>query len=120
MRAMTLNARGGALDALLGPGDRVDVLLAREDGAEASTVAEDLLVLAIGDAIAAGAQAARGRADDVTVSVSPEQSRTLAAAERRGSLRLILRHPDDVALGATAASTPEPDGQPSAEADGER
>ena len=120
MRAMTLNARGGALDALLGPGDRVDVLLAREDGAEANTVAEDLLVLAIGDAVGAGTQGSRGRADDVTVSVSPEQSRTLAAAERRGSLRLILRHPDDIALGGAAASTTEPAGLPSAEAEVER
>jgi len=107
MRALSLALRTGAFDALLAPGDRVDVLLAPERSADAaaSTVAENLLVLAVGDQLGRSGQSAQARNGDVTLSVSPEQGRTLAAAERRGSLRLVLRHPDDIALGAGAAPT---------------
>lgn len=117
MRALSLNARAGALDALLAPGDRVDVLLAQE-GTAATTVAEDLLVLAIGGSLGGG-QESRGRSGDVTLSASPEQSRSLVAAEQRGSLRLVLRHPDDVSLGATAAHASQRDQAPAAEPDEE-
>jgi Flp pilus assembly protein CpaB len=112
MRALSLNARAGALDTLLAPGDRVDVLLA-QDGAAATAVAEDLLVLAIGGNLGSGQQA-RGRSGDVTLCASPEQSRVLVAAEQRGSLRLVLRHPDDVSVGASAARDSRSD-DPSAE-----
>ncbi|HMI92558.1 MAG TPA: Flp pilus assembly protein CpaB [Polyangiales bacterium] len=105
MRALSLSLRAGAFDALLAPGDRVDVLLAPERSADpvASTVAENLLVLAIGDQLARAGSGTHARSGDVTLSVSPEQSRTLAAAERRGGLRLVLRHPDDITLGAGSA-----------------
>lgn len=110
MRAFNLSTRAGAFDALLAPGDRVDVLLASEQGATpANTVAENLLVLAIGEQIGQTGTHARGRRGDVTLSVSPEQGRSLASAERRGSLRLVLRHPDDIGLGASAPHAgPEP------------
>jgi pilus assembly protein CpaB len=116
MRALSLNARASALDSLLAPGDRVDVLLAQDSAA--TTVAEDLLVLAIGGSLGDGPEA-RGRSGDVTLSASPEQSRVLVAAEQRGPLRLVLRHPDDVSVGATAARGSRDDGAPSAEADEE-
>jgi pilus assembly protein CpaB len=105
MRALSLALRAGAFDALLAPGDRVDVLLAPERTAatSATTVAENVLVLAIGDQLGRAAAGSNARSGGVTVSVSPEQGRTLAAAERHGSLRLVLRHPDDIALGAGAA-----------------
>jgi pilus assembly protein CpaB len=106
MRALSLPLRAGAFDNLLAPGDRVDVLLAPERSAAdlvASTVAENLLVLAIGDQLGRVGDGSHTRGGDVTLSVSPEQSRTLAVAERRGSLRLVLRHPDDIALGSGSA-----------------
>jgi Flp pilus assembly protein CpaB len=106
MRALSLALGTGAFDALLAPGDRVDVLLApeRSDGGPASIVAESLLVLAVGDRLGNSGTREHARSGDVTLSVSPEQARTLAAvAERRAGLRLVLRHPDDIALGAGAA-----------------
>lgn len=101
MRAMALNARGG-FDALLRPGDRVDVLRA---GAGADVVLQDVVVLAVGDDL--GGPEARGpksaaRGAAITVSVTLEQSRQLALAEQQGALRLVMRNPDDVALGGGA------------------
>jgi pilus assembly protein CpaB len=100
MRAVTL-ARA--------PGDRVDVLLSQErdvaaHALNATLVAENLLVLAIGGETATAASGTRAatqsrRNGGVTVSVTPEQSLRLAAAERAGSLRLVLRNPDDLAVG---------------------
>ena len=107
MRAFNLAPRAGGLDALLAPGDRVDVLLAPQQSTDpASTVAENLLVLAVGDRLGRNAGSARGGRGDVTLGVSPEQGRALAAAERRGGLRLVLRHPDDIGL-ASSAPSPE-------------
>jgi len=99
MRAMTLQARGGAFDALLTPGDRVDVL--RSGPGSSDVVLQDIVVLAVGDDLG-GPQAgtargtASGRGASVTVSVTLEQSRLLAQAEQLGPLRLVMRNPDDV------------------------
>lgn len=100
-RAMTLAARAGGAEALLEPGDRVDVLSTRsEPAADAAgrtqIVADSLLVLAVGE-VATGSSAQRGstRRGGVTVAVTPEQGRALAEAELASSLRLVLRNPDD-------------------------
>ncbi len=109
MRAVTLARAAAGMDELLAPGDRVDVLLSQErdvaaHALNATLVAENLLVLAIGGETATAASGTRAatqsrRNGGVTVSVTPEQSLRLAAAERAGSLRLVLRNPDDLAVG---------------------
>jgi pilus assembly protein CpaB len=108
MRAVTLARAAAGMDELLAPGDRVDVLLSQErdvaaHALNATLVAENLLVLAIGGETASAASGTRAatqsrRTGAVTVSVTPEQSLRLAAAERAGSLRLVLRNPDDLAV----------------------
>jgi Flp pilus assembly protein CpaB len=99
MRAMTLHAAGLAPDALITPGDRIDVLRVAGAGAP-GVVLQDVIVLAVGDDIGGSQPVQRksGRAGSITVSVTLEQSRVLAEAERAGPLRLVMRNPDDVAL----------------------
>lgn len=105
LRAMTLQARGNGFDALLTPGDRIDVL---RPGAAAGTevVMQDVVVLAVGyDLGGPQMNGPQGRPETrdstVTVSVTLEQSRVLAQAELMGGLRLVMRNPDDIALGGT-------------------
>jgi pilus assembly protein CpaB len=107
MRAVTLARAAVGMDELLTPGDRVDVLLAEDrtqnaGGRDATLVAEHLLVLAVGAHVGATGSSRRGasshRTGAVTVSVTPAQGLRLAAAERQGSLRLVLRNPDDLAV----------------------
>jgi pilus assembly protein CpaB len=106
MRAVTLARAAVGMDELLTPGDRVDVLLAadRTQNAgerDATMIAEHLLVLAVGAHVGAAsstAAASSRRSGAVTVSVTPAQGLRLAAAERQGSLRLVLRNPDDLAV----------------------
>lgn len=105
MRAMTLAARSGSFDALLAPGDRVDIL--RSSGGHGEVVLQDVLVLAVGDDLggpssAGAAGKARIRATSATVSVTLEHSRLLAQAEQLGALRFVVRNPDDVGLGSNA------------------
>ncbi|MFI5307140.1 MAG: Flp pilus assembly protein CpaB, partial [Polyangiales bacterium] len=124
MRAFALQLRDGSFDSLLAPGDRVDVLLATsprasgEPSANVETVAQSLLVLAVGEDLGGHDQRrARtpSRSNRVTVSVTPAEGAQLAEAERRGSLRLFVRNPDDVAMTGqppteptvTAANAPE-------------
>lgn len=104
MRAMTVQAPGLAPDALLTPGDRVDVFRAGASSSE--LVLQDVVVLAVGDDIGGAASARRakgsGGRSSITVSVTLEQSRALAEAELLGPLRFVMRNPDDVALGSAA------------------
>lgn len=117
MRAVPLAFASSAIDALLAPGDRIDVLLTPEQRTgkaepEALTVAENLLVLAVGADLGGAAVAGRARGAargrGVTVAASLAQSLRLAAAQRTGSLHLVLRNPDDLALdsGSRASSLP--------------
>lgn len=116
MRAMTLQAPGLAPDALLTPGDRVDVF--RATGASSEVVLQDVMVLAIGDDIGGASLAARrvktgNSRSSITVSVTLEQSRALAQAELVGPLRFVMRNPDDVALdGARQQATAVREGAP--------
>jgi Flp pilus assembly protein CpaB len=124
MRAFALSLRDGAFDSLLAPGDRVDVVLATsrqapsETSANVETVAQNLLVLAVGEDLGGHDQRrtrSASRSNRVAVSVTPAQGAQLAEAERRGSLRLFVRNPDDVAMtgeppaeaAVTAANAPE-------------
>jgi len=106
MRAMTLSARGGTFDALLSPGDRVDILRTTDDGGE--VVLQDVLVLAVGNdlggpSVPGRATEGRTRASAATVAVTLEHGRLLAQAEQLGALRFVVRNPDDVGLGGAAS-----------------
>jgi pilus assembly protein CpaB len=95
MRAMTLAPRGSS-DALLEPGDRVDVLATGSETTAAEPtrtriVAEAVLVLATGEPTDTSNEPRRGtRRGAVTVAVTPEQGRALAEAELTTPLRLLL------------------------------
>lgn len=89
---------------LLRPGDRVDVLLTteRDQAHETAAIAQNVLVLATGrDTGSRSASSASGglrEADLVTLSVTLEQSQTLALARERGTVSLVLRNPNDIQL----------------------
>jgi Flp pilus assembly protein CpaB len=102
MRAITLAASASSFGGLITPGDRVDVLgtFADPQAQAAQMVAHSLLVLAVGDQLESTETARRQGA--VTLSASLEQASAIAAAERKGSLRLVLRHPDDLGMRATS------------------
>lgn len=109
MRAMTISARGGSFDALLAPGDRVDIL--RSSGQGGEVVLQDVLILAVGNDL--GGPSAPGRAGEArtrpssaTVAVTLEHGRVLAQAEQLGALRFVVRNPDDFGFGPTAADAP--------------
>jgi pilus assembly protein CpaB len=115
MRGFTLETRGGASDALLAPGDRVDVLLTANRIADEQPdsgsvlVAQNVLVLAVGDDLG-GTERRRepraGHASQVTLSVTPADGMRLAHAERRGPLRLVVRNADDLTV--TDVTGPRP------------
>jgi pilus assembly protein CpaB len=113
MRAIVIDLRGG-LDELLNAGDRVDVLLVGRPGADPergevpALVAQSLLVLAVGDDL--GGPRARRAARDVhgvSLAVTQEQAARLSDAERRGTLRLLLRNAADLEVSATLPAPPE-------------
>lgn len=110
LRAMAVQPRGTGLDPLLEPGDRVDVLTAGlRSSAEsatqgAATVAQNLLVLAVGTDLGGGDARRRGTGP-VTLGVTPEQALRLTQAERAGGVWLVLRNPQDLEL----ATQPLPD-----------
>lgn len=111
-RAVQLSPSVNTLGALLRPGDRVDVLLGTEGHVE--VLLEDLRVLAVGSLLqdrsragekesnrsrafgtGPGAMAHGAMAQGVTLDVSGAEAETLFSGERRGALRLVLRHPQD-------------------------
>jgi len=105
MRAFTIRTDDtSSFGGLLRPGDRVDVLLTveRRDDAETAPIAQNLLVLATGrDTGGRGGASTplRGRdVNQVTLSVTLEQSQTLALAQQRGQISLVLRNPDDIRI----------------------
>ncbi len=119
-RAAQLPAAVNSLGFLLRPSDRVDVLLVFEGRAE--TLLEDVRVLAVGNQLrgdpepdAAGSSGKRSSigAEGVTLDVSSAEAETLLAGERRGALRLVLRHPKD-AGGTRRAAPAEPASRPRA------
>lgn len=94
---------------LLRPGDRVDVVLTyqRQDGRQSSkTLMQNKLVLAAGTdtGVTHGVQSAGTRnsrtayADQIVLSVNADEAQTLAFAQERGSIRLVLRNPNDITI----------------------
>ncbi len=113
MRAVSLHLSRGSLGNMLRPGDRVDVLWIANAGnnqqpaAAPRTLLENVLVLAIGAQLTsandATAAARSGDASQVTLSVTSDQGSAIALAETQGSLRLLLRNPDDISTSTAAA-----------------
>jgi len=112
-RAVQLPASVNTLGVLLRPGDRVDVLLGVESRVE--VLLEDLRVLAVGSLLREERDAASskepssgrlsGAAQGVTLDVSGAEAEALFSGERRGALRLVLRHPKDSAVARRESPT---------------
>lgn len=102
MRAFTLPGADVDFDGLLRPGDRVDVLLTRDqNGAETRTLLQNILVLTVGSDLGhtdSNEVAVHTRSGAVTLSLSVEQAQLLAHSQGRGALRLALRNPQDMVL----------------------
>jgi len=103
---VAVSISGTTFDGLLGPGDRVDVVhvtsaqskgLEMEDGTfrRAVTLLQSVLVLAVGSQMDRSKQLA---GSTVTLLVSPEQAQLLILSKSNGSLQLVLRHPEDLAV----------------------
>ena len=112
MRALTIRVgRDNAIADLLRPGDRVDLLFTalrpNSDEMVTITLLQNVLVLAVGEDT--GGDEEREGVDnkkrDVSVAVTLEQATLLAHAQDRGSLELILRPPDDIALAEDLSET---------------
>ncbi len=102
-RAFTMQVdQASTLAGLLQPGDRVDVLHTTERAGRPVTLTllQNVLVLAIGRRTASleGAHDEVASAEEVTVSVTPEQAQLLAEAQNMGMLRLVMRAPDDIGI----------------------
>lgn len=108
MRAFALKPAVQAQTGLLTPGDRVDVLVTPNGAAGpslyAQSVAESLLVLAVGEDLGAAGATRTSRQGLVTLAATPEQCLRLAAAERQGALRLVLRNPDEGGVAAESSA----------------
>jgi pilus assembly protein CpaB len=99
-RAITISGNDVTFDGLLRPGDRVDLLFTRAAGDETATLLQNLLVLAVGGRLDASEERTAGRAlrGSVSLAVSSEQGQLITQAEQQGSLTLVLRNPDDIAI----------------------
>lgn len=96
MRAMTIRVNDViGVAGFIVPGDRVDVLLTREEGGEKNQITDVLLqnvkVLGV-DQLANDNQEKPVVVQAVTLEVSPEQSQKLTLASQVGSLTLALRN----------------------------
>ncbi|HEY6880982.1 MAG TPA: Flp pilus assembly protein CpaB, partial [Polyangiales bacterium] len=107
MRALTVPAQD--LDGALRAGDRVDVLFTPHapprgapDDARTSMLLENALVLGL-----IHASGGQGAVAQVALSVSPRDAQRVAHGEGRGTLRIALRNPHDVALTEVFADAQE-------------
>ncbi|HKO89789.1 MAG TPA: Flp pilus assembly protein CpaB [Polyangiaceae bacterium] len=99
-RALALGGQTSTFDGLLRPGDRVDILFTPTAADNTSMLLQNILVLSVGGQMTQdeGAKAARMGRRSVTLSVSIEEGQVITQAERQGSLKLVLRNPDDIEL----------------------
>lgn len=93
---------------LLGPGDRVDVVLVAKDSGlladdgsrkRAVTLLHSMLVLAVGGSMTRGSSSG-----SVTMLLTPEQAQLLMVSKGQGALQLVLRNPDDLAVRETVSA----------------
>ena len=98
-RAISLGGQTSTFDGLLRPGDRVDILFTPTVAENTSMLLQNILVLSVGGQMSQEeGTASRGGRRSVTVSVSIEEGQIITQAERQGSLKLVLRNPDDIEL----------------------
>lgn len=109
------NISGQTFDGLLGPGDRVDVVLISTsssglltaDGSRrrAAPLVQSALVLAVGGNMSR----TDAKSGAVSLLLSPEQAQLLLVARSEGALQLILRNPDDLTVRETVSVVTEQD-----------
>jgi len=105
-RALTLAADSRAAFAgLLRPGDTVDLLCAG-DGAGNGIWIRNVPVAAVDKSYGEGAAADVSEAETITLSVTPEEGRRIAAAASEGRLHWFLRNPDDRGTPVARRTTP--------------
>lgn len=92
LRAYQLGEEANPFRTLIRVGDRVDVLSSSPSATE--LIAENLTVLAVGDRLGEEARDA-SRRFGISLSVNPDEATRLFQAERKGKLRVVLRHPTD-------------------------
>lgn len=105
-RAVTIRADAtSSFGGLLRPGDRVDVLLTREEDGRtpaSAPVLQNILVLAAGRDMGGpevgGGRIGDDRVNQITLSVTLEQAQLLSLAQTQGRLTLALRNPEDIAI----------------------
>lgn len=112
MRAVTVRVDDVVgVGGFLLPGNRVDVVAAREEGnrAFADTILNDVKVLAV-DQTASSDQNEPVVVRAVTLEVSPEGAEAIVKAKQQGSIQLTLRNPLDKSVTAPdlAPRTPVP------------
>lgn len=110
MRAVTIRASSGSsLSSLLRPGDRVDVLITtqREGRAVTLPLLQNVMVLAVGNQLSrSGDDDRRARLQrDITLSATVAQAQALVHASSGGSLSVVLRNPDDIAVADDVVET---------------
>lgn len=103
MRALSLSVGDSSFGGLLNPGDRVDALLTVDGPGktrQTRVVAQNLLVLAVGDDLGyeVEARGTRGnpRQTVVSLAVSVRDGQRLALAAREGMVSLLLRNAEDL------------------------
>lgn len=99
-RAVSLSSQTSSFDGLLRPGDRVDILFTPSSGDETSILLQNILVLSVGGQLSQQDEALKGSLGrkSITLSVGIEESQLITQAERQGTLKLILRNPEDIEL----------------------
>lgn len=95
-RALSIT-QANTFDGLLRPGDRIDILFTPNSGEETSMLLQNILLLSVGGQLSQD-EGLRQSSHSVSVSVSVEEGQLITQAERQGTLRLVLRNPEDVEL----------------------
>jgi pilus assembly protein CpaB len=102
MRAMAISAdEVKAVGSTVKPGDRVDILATYADPVAhqetTQMILQNVLVLAINQG-ETETQGKGGAKSSMTLAVKPEEAELLLAADRAGSLRVMLRSPQDKSI----------------------
>jgi pilus assembly protein CpaB len=107
-RAVTLRVDAtGALDGMIQPGDRVDIVCQVRSGKAGMVmhmVAQNMTIIAVGNRLTANTGSVAGKKDEseqnnvssVTFRASPQEAMLLSYAETQGRIVLLLRNDKDV------------------------
>lgn len=101
MRAVTIATnQTSTFGGLLRPGDRVDILFTSSEESMHATrpLLQNILVLAAGSDTGSASPSKARPFNQITVSVTVEQSQLLAHARQKGTLTLVLRNPNDIKI----------------------